>query len=169
MVATWTNNDGLRIVYGTDEATAGKAGAHNLLGTYHVLEAKVLYSDIGSSAAILDHNLVIPKNARIDKVEVVSTTLMDSSGNGAALNIGTIQKSSTTGAETELDYNGLVAALPEASMDPAGDYQVIDVNHTYKGAQLGTTLAVNGYLCFDYDTEAFTAGAILVRVFYRFL
>lgn len=169
MVATWTNSDGLRIVYGTDEATAGKAGAQNLLGTYHVLEAKIVFGDIASTGTILDHNLVIPKNARIDKVEVITTTAWDSAGDAFVLNVGTIQKSSTTGAETELDYDGLVAALPQASMDPAGDWATVDVNHTYKGAQIGTTLSVNGYLCFDYDTAAPTAGAAIVRVFYRFL
>lgn len=169
MVATWTNNDGLRIVYGADEGTAGRVGAHNLLGTYHIVTAKITYADFAATAAILDHQLVIPKNARIDKVEVVTTTAWDSAADNFVMNVGTIKKSATTGAESEQDYDGLVAALPQASMDPAGDYQTIDVNHTYKGALLGTTLAENGYLCFDYDTGAPTAGAAIVRVFYRFL
>lgn len=166
MVNAWMNNDGLYIKYGLSEGVTANGGQILDRGPYRMVELTLtgtaIVSSSASGAGIVHDTVVIPKNARIDKVEVVATTLMDSAGGNAVLNIGLIKLDRTT----EIDFDGLVAALPEASMDPAGDYQTIDVNHAKKGALIGTTTAFKGLLTADYDTEAFTAGVIKVRVFY---
>lgn len=166
MANTWMNGDNLYIKFGTAEGTVAVGGQYlQDTGAYRIVELTLTGTSLTTGAAIVHDTITIPKNARIDKVEVVATTLMDSSGNGAKLNVGLIKASDRT---TEVDYDGLVAALPEASMDPAGDYQTIDVNHSYKGALIGTTTAYKSLITADWDTEAFTAGVAKVRIFYYY-
>jgi hypothetical protein len=118
-------------------------------------------TDLGTTAAIQDYNVVVPKNARIEKVEVITQTAV-TSGGSATLNVGLKR----TDNSTELDYDGLVAALALASFNSAGETVALTVGSTSAGALIGTTLAYNGYLTVDYDTAAFTAGAIRVRVYF---
>lgn len=158
----WYNSDGLYIKFGTDEATVGKAGEYETDGPQRMVELTIsALTSLGTAAAIQDDHVVIPKNARIEKVEVITTTAATSSGS-AALNIGLARTDRTT----ELDYDGLVAALAKTAIDAAGETNVLTVGSTGAGALIGTTLSYNGLLTADYDTAAFTAGAIKVRVYY---
>jgi hypothetical protein len=163
MTVTWYNNDGLQVRYGTDEATASKAGAYNLLGKLHEVEISLTGTAISATAGtIVEDNLVIPKGARVHEVQVIAQTAC--TGPSAVLNVGLKR----TDRSTELDYDGLIAALPLTSLDAAGETTTLNVGSTYAGALLGTTLANNGQLCADYDTAAFTAGVIVVRIRYYF-
>jgi len=167
-MGTWKNNDGLYIKYGTDEvvpAVVGEvlAGA----GDLHEVEIDLVYTQIASASSpkILNDTVIIPDNAFIERVQVVTLTAWDSSGDTFVLNLGLIK----TDRSTEHDYNGLIAALPQASMDPAGEVQEIIIGHTYVGAKVGTVLADPGYITADYDTAAPTAGRSTIRIFYRML
>src|SRR3990167_8296456 len=163
MTNTWLNGDGLFIKYGTTEGAVGKGGQISDMGPYRILEFTVRYADVASATAtILDDNIFIPDNSFIAKVEVVTTTAWDSGGDAFVFNLGTVAYDRTT----EVDYNGLIAALPQGSMDPAGEWEVIDVEHTYKGAQVGTVIAQPTYVTVDYDTAAPTAGASKVRIYF---
>lgn len=159
----WYNNDGLYIKYGTeqDTPTVG-AGEYQTPGPQRMVELVIpAMTSLGTSAAIQHDTVTLPKNARIEKVEIVTTTAV-TSGGSAVLNIGL----SRTDRSTELDYDGLVAALALASFNAAGETYTITNGATGAGALVGTTLAYNGYLTADYDTASFTAGAIKVRIFY---
>lgn len=158
----WYNADGLYVKIGTEEATAGKAGSYRTTGPQQMVE--LFLSDmttVPASPAILDYNTVVPKNARIEKVEIITQTAV-TSGGSAVLNVGLFRTDTTT----ELDYNGLIAAVPIASFNAAGEVYTSTINDTYVGALVGTTLAYNGYLTVDYDTASFTAGAIRIRIYY---
>lgn len=159
----WYNSDGLYVKFGTEEATAGKAGGYNTLGPQQMVELFISdMTSVTATAAIQDYNIVIPKNARIEKVELITQTAVTDAGGTSVLNVG-LKK---TDNATELDYNGLLAALPLASFNAAGETYSAIVGATYAGALVGTTLSENGYLTVDYDTEAFTAGAVRIRIFY---
>lgn len=160
-MSIWTNSDGLRVVTGVDEATQAKAGEYKLCGNMHMVEAEFLATSLGTSAAVLDYNTVFPNGARIEKVEVVAETACTSAGS-AVLNVG-FQR---TDGSTELDYDGLVAALALTSIDADGDVVELIQGSTGHGALVGTTLAYDGVLTADYDTAAFTAGKLLVRVYF---
>lgn len=165
-MASWTNGDGLYIKYGPDEVKETKAGEYMTggIGGEHVIELDVDYTMLGTAAAILADNVVIPKNAFIDRVEIITTTAWDSSGDTFVFNLGTVRLDRTTLG----DENGLIAALPQASMDPAGEYADIKIGHTYVGAQVGTVLATPMLITGDYDTSAPTAGKSKIRVIYDF-
>ena len=160
-MGTWLNADGLYIKYGTDEAAYDNAGEYKTDGPLRLIELELSdMTQVGSSAAIFSDNALLQEGYRIEKVEIVTTTLV-TSGGAATLNIGLMR----TDRSTELDYDGLVVALPLASFNAAGETVTLTNGVTYAGALIGTTLAYNGHLTVDYDVAAFTAGAIKVRIY----
>jgi hypothetical protein len=165
-MGTWTNVDGLYIKYGPTEVKPTKGGEYMTGGVAgeHVIEFDLDYTMLGTAAAVVADNVVIPKNAFIDRVEVITTTAWDSASDNFVLNLGTVRLDRSTLG----DENGLIAALPQASMDPAGEYQDIKIGHTYVGVQVGTVLANPMLVTADYDTGAPTAGKSKIRIIYDF-
>jgi hypothetical protein len=108
--------------------------------------------------------VTLPKNAFIDRVEIITTEAWDSASDNFVLNLGVIRLDRTSSGVAQ----GLVAALPQASMDPAGEYQDIKIGHTYVGSLIGTVLTNPVLITGDYDTGAPTAGKSKVRVIYDF-
>lgn len=164
MANTWMNSDGLYLKTGTQEAVLSAGGAYRNDGNYHVVEVTIHdMTDLGTSAAILDDVTFVPKGARIEKVQLVTETAC-TSGGSAVLNVGLQRRDRST----ELDYDGLIAAAALSTFNAAGETLDLILGATGVGALVGTTLAYNGYLTADYDTAAFTAGKVVIRVYYRF-
>ena len=82
-------------------------------------------------------------------VEAVAT-----SGGAAALNVGLVRLDNTT----PIDVDGLVAAAALTTLDTLGE------KTAGAGALVGTVLTNPGKIVADYDTAAYTAGTVLVRV-----
>jgi hypothetical protein len=160
-MGTWTNSDGLRVLFGTDEAVTGKAGEYCTDGAERVVEVSIAVTPLTTSAVRQDEFVTLPAGAFITKVELVTLVAVTSSGSGV-LNVG-LQRLDRT---TELDYDGLIAALPVASFNAAGETVSLTEGVTYHGALIGTELAYPGYLTADYDTADFTAGTVRVRISY---
>lgn len=164
-MGTWLNRDGLYIKYDRNAAEHGKAGEFRNDGPYHVMEVVIDdLTELGTSPIILDDNATLPKNARIEKVELITETAVTSDGS-AVLNVGLIR----TDRSTELDYDGLIAAEAIADFNSAGETVTYTAGVSGGGALIGTTLANPGLLTADYDTAAFTAGKVVVRIYYRFI
>lgn len=163
MANTYMHGDGTYQKYGVAEATAGSAGEYSTLGPLRHIELTISdMTTLGTAAAIYDDNTWLPVGARIEKVTVINVTA--ATGATAVLNVG-LQREDRS---TQLDYDGLVAALPLASADAAGETVDLTVGSTYAGALIGTTLAYKGYLTADYDTAAYTAGKVIVRIYFSF-
>jgi hypothetical protein len=165
MSETWFNPDGLLVKFGRTQGEPGTAGGYAFPadGSQSVIELDLTLTDVVSTAGtILDgvDNIVIPNRARIEAVEVRAET--GAAGSGAVLNLGLIK----TDRSTELDFNGLLAALPQTSVATAGQTVVYDYANSYGGNLLGTTLTANGILVADYDTAAFTDGVLHIKIFY---
>lgn len=165
MATNWFNSDGLLVKFGTNEATAGKAGEFGeLIGNVHVVELRIsdLTTLTDSTQTVLDENVFIPKNARIEWVDVINTTA--ATGTNAVMDVGLIRRDQTT----ELDYDGLLADAPRTDWDALGETKHYMVGVTGAGALMGTVLTNSGYLVATYDTAAFTAGAIIIRIGFSF-
>lgn len=163
----WTNSDGLIVKFHRELGTVTKAGEFGTVsdGDQHVTELSIsAMTALGTSAAVQDQHVVLPSGARIEKVEIITTTAC-TSGGSAVLNIG-LQRLDRS---TELDYDGLVAALALASFNAAGETYTMTAGVTGAGALVGTALANAGVLTADYDTAAFTAGAIKVKIYWSAL
>jgi hypothetical protein len=166
MATNWFNSDGLLVKFGTNEATPGVAGEYGFLtdGNVHVLEVRLLtletLVDTASASAIVDENAWLPKNARIEWIDVLN---VEAAATGATLDLGLIRFDRVT----ELDYDGLLAAAPIADWNALGETKHYMVGVTGAGALMGTVLANPGYIVATYNT-AFTAGALEIRIGYSF-
>lgn len=165
MAQTWLNNDGLYIKFGNKRGDAGIAGsfAAPANGAQTVVEFDITLSSLTSSAAVIDDNVVLPQNARIEKVELLPIEAADSASDTAALNIGLIR----TDRSTSYDDDGLVDAAAQTEIDTVVEvatYTVGDAGSA--GALVGTVLAHNGLVTADYDTEAFTQGKVKVKIYF---
>jgi len=162
-MAWFDSTTGLNTKFGT-ELTTPQAGGEIMTQTdSREIEFSLTLTAAATGAAIPTgcDNIFFPTGVRIEQVEIIVDTAA-TSGGSAVLNIG-LQRLDRS---TELDYDGFVAAATLASMNAAGKKIVYNVGSTSAGALIGTTLANPGYLTFDYDTAAFTAGVIRVRVKY---
>lgn len=162
----WTNSDGLVVKLGVTEGTSGRSGQYSdPLGGQHIVEFAINLVDVvvTDGGTIVDYHTKIPKGATIEKVEV--ETLVAVTGTNAVLNVGLMKSSDLT---TELDWNGLgtAAGLTQTAMAAKGTILRYEKGTSNAGALVGTTLTENGILTADYDTAAFTAGRIAVRIYY---
>lgn len=157
---SWMNDDGLYLKYGTEKATANIGGEYRTNTSLREVELKITLTDLTATETILSDQVFIPAGARIQEVEVVTHT---AAATGTAIDLGLIRTDRTT----ELDYDGLLAACPTASMNAAGEKTIFSDNTTYDGALVGTTLANTGYVSASRtDATAFTAGVIYVKIRY---
>lgn len=159
-MAATINADGLALKYGTDRATVGRGGEYVTVGATRELELKLTLTDLTEAETILSDAAVLPAGARIQEVEIVTNT---AAATGVAIDVGLIRQDRTT----EIDYDGLLAAFPTASMNAAGEKVVISDNTTYDGALVGTTLVYPSYISASRTTAtAFTAGSVYLRIRY---
>jgi hypothetical protein len=161
MVQSWLNADGLYLKYGVDKATATTAGEYRKDGALREMEFKITLTGLATGSTILADTTQLPKNMRIEEVEIVAETAA-TSGGSAALNIGLIREDRTT----TYDADGLVAALALTAIDADGEKTVLRVGSTGAGTLIGETLANTGLLVADYDTAAYDTGVIVVRIRY---
>lgn len=166
-MGTWHNPDGLFIKYGPTEIEVTKGG--EILegaGDQHFVEFDLDYTFIDDSAdpQIVSDNVIVPKGAIVWKIEIITETPWDSSGDNFVLNMGTVRLDRTTA----IDANGYLAALPQADMGTAGEVQEVIVGHTYAGADIGvvTDATYPGLITVDYDTAAPTAGKSRFKLWY---
>ena len=160
-MSNWMNSDGLNVKFGTTEGAAGAGGEPLEFGGLHKVEVEINGTDIGSTAALVDRHTIVPSGARIEKVEVVAETAF-TSGGAATLDVGLVDQDEST----EIDDDGLVAALALSSIDADGDVVELVQGSTGHGALVGTTLSNAGYISVHYGTAAYTAGRAVIRVFY---
>lgn len=154
--------DGLYQKYGTNAGISANGGELRTAADFKEVELTLTLTDVGSGSTIINDQVVIPKNARIQEVEVLCHTAADSASDTATLNLGLIG----TNRSSTIDADGLLATYDQSRMDGAGEKNVVILAGTDAGALIGTTLAAAGLVVADYDTEAFTAGVIKIRIRY---
>lgn len=165
-MATWTNSDGLFINLGVTEATLGKGGSYeDYVGGSQCIEFVVQYTDVPlTTPTIIDQMVTLPSGVILESVELIAETAV-TSGGAATIDFG-LQRLDRT---TELDYNGIVAALAITALNAAGKRVVIQNGSTGAGALFNGTATSNaGVFTFNALTAALTAGKIRVKLyFYR--
>ena len=160
-MGTWLDNDGLYHKYGTTKTTANVAGEFQTLGALREIEVKLDLTTLTSSAVIISDVTFFPK-MRIEEVVIEVQTAATSSGTGT-LDVGLIKTDRTT----EIDYNGLIAAETTADLDTAGKKITYIYGTSKAGALIGTTTTSVGHITANYNTGAFQAGVVYIRIRYR--
>jgi hypothetical protein len=161
----WLNPDGLYLKTGTDEGVAGIAGtfADPVAGA-HVTEITGLdLTTLTTSPVVIEDGFMLPKDAVIQKVDVIATTA-GTSGGSATFDLGLIRSDRTT----ELDYNGILAAVALTDVDALGE------THSYTGHSVSNGIGAlgavelpnDGYLTANYTTAAFETGIVTIRIYW---
>ena len=166
-MGTWQNSDGLRVKFGTDEATSTHPAGSYCLGDEQVCEVVIDLTELTATETVLNDAAWVPANAHITKVEVVTLV---AAATGTAIDVGFIDQDYST----EIDYNGLLAAYVTATMNAVGETNVLyevgsspTTGLTTMGALVGQELTNTGYISASRtDATAFTAGKIRLKVYY---
>lgn len=155
------NADNLYLKFGTEKATPLIGGEYVTTGSIREVELTVDLTALTATETPLSDVVMIPAGVRITEVEVVTHT---AAATGTAIDLGLIRNSDRS---TEVDYDGLLAAFPTASMDAAGETNSVVLGHTYVGALVGTTTSYTSLISASRTTgTAFTAGVIVVKIRY---
>jgi hypothetical protein len=157
----WLNADGLYIKYGTNEAQPGIAGeVSESAGPVRILEMRISpLTSLTAADVVQEQNLYLPKNTRIEYVEVMNTVAA-TSGGAATLSVGLVRSDQVT----LIAAGGLINAAPFTDFDVLGETKRYSVGVTGAGTLIGTTTANPGLITAKFGTAAFTAGAITIRI-----
>ena len=134
----WVNPDGLRVRFpGDDRAVHG--GEYPGAGTLRTIEVEFDFADIGTSATVLDYNIIIPSNSTIQEVVVIAETAATAA---TSFDFGLTRLDGTT----ELDNDGLVNDILLANLNVNGEQTTMTAGTTFAGALIGTELTRAGLL-----------------------
>ena len=164
-MATWMNNDGLYLKYGTTKAVPNTGGDYVSYGNNREAEFTLNLTNLGSTSAIQNDTFFFPANTFIEEVQIVAETPA-TSGGSATLSVG-LYKSDRS---TALSETALVSALALTAIDGQGEKTVLTLGSTGAGAYVGTNTGTDTggyYISAKYGTAAFTAGVIKLRVKYH--
>lgn len=154
----WTNADGL-LVYFSGESRSVDGGEYPGAGANRTIEVEFnaagLSTTAGTPTLIGKPWIIVPRNSVIESVEIISETAFVG---GTSINVG-LQRFNGT----ELDHDGLVAALPIANLNVNGEKNVLTAGVTNAGALVGTETLYPGYIDV-YAAGTFTAGRGVLRV-----
>lgn len=158
----WHNDDELYIKFGVNEATVSVAGGRPKHGQDYTVEFDIAdLTTLADTNAIINSNIKLPDGALIKKITIINTTAA-TSGGSAVLDVGTIDNDRASNGNDD----SLLAAVPLASFNTIGELSEYVVGTTYAGALVGTILTKDVYITVGYDTAAFTAGALKIRIEY---
>lgn len=161
----WINSDGLKVYFDTDKARAQRGGEYSVLtGGKHVVEVVIDLTTLSTTnQTIVVDNVIIPNGALIDTVTFYATVAATSSGNGT-IDLGLVDQDFST----EIDFNGILAAVAKTTVDNIGEMNTVTQGTTGAGALFGTKLTNSGYIVANLNTAAYQTGKVVFRIFYSF-
>jgi hypothetical protein len=162
-MSTWQNNDGLFVKFGTREATPSKVGDVKTFGPLQTLELTLTMTELTDTNAIISDAAKLPKNVLIQSIELLPTVAI-TSGGSAVLDIGLIDNDRSSNH----DDDALIAAHAIASHNAVGEWTNIILGGTGAGVQFGVVTTKNTYITAGFDTAAYTAGKLKIRINYLF-
>lgn len=166
---SWMNSDKLLVKFNKEVGTVTTGGARAFPGNggLTIVEFDLTLVNLvtagSTGGAILFDNIIIPAKARFEKVEIVCTTIADSTSDTAKLNLGLTKLDRTT----EGDWDGILDSVAQADADVVNELKTVTVvTSGAGGALMGAPAAYPGYLSAYWETEAFTVGVWKVRLYY---
>lgn len=160
----YLDNSGLYTKIGPETAVVSTGGEYKTYGELREIELKLNLATAGAIATpvIVNDNIFFPKGVVIQEVEYYTDV---ASVTGSTFDLGLV----ATDRVTEIDFNGILAAVTLAATSGAnvGIKTVVVKGGTFAGALVGgAALASVGYICMNFNTTAFTAGTVRIRIRY---
>ena len=147
---TYTNNDGLKIRFGLDQAEEQREGAPRQAGSTLEYEFDVdtaRMAAFGTNQVLNKVPTVALPSGMLLKSAILTTITPFTSAGAMTLSIGTCGQDGT-----ELDNDGIDAAIALTAIDAVGETVTCD------GALIGTVLAADSYLTLLVNVADPTAG-----------
>lgn len=156
----WSNSDGLYVRFGTERTEKAKVAEYTTDGPGRLVELHVPAGDyplIAAGAVIQSREVVLPKGAVVESVEILSTTdVVSATG---VVNVGTVDADDGT---SNADVDGLVVAATATEIN-AGGTNVAG----WVGAHVsGAAFTQSKFLTLEVDTDEVDSGEFTVRVVY---
>jgi hypothetical protein len=158
----WMDNTGLYQKYGTEQTVTSTGGEYKTFGEHREIELRIDLTTLTEAETIINDNIFFPVGCKIESVQIYTET---AAATGAAIDLGFVRTDRTT----EIDYDGVLAAVATATMTVGSTQQLIK-GSTGVGALItnGTALTNVGQItCSRTTATAFTAGVIKVRIRYE--
>jgi|SwirhisoilCB3_FD_contig_111_664941_length_8816_multi_4_in_0_out_0_3 acetaldehyde dehydrogenase (acetylating) len=162
----YLDSSGLYVKTGLEQTVPLTGGDYRTYGELREIELNLDLTKaplLSAGPIIVNDQIFFEKNMVVQEVEIYTTTA--ATGSTATLDIGLI----AVDRATEIDFNGFIAALAQSStnLSTAGNKTVYTKGSTGAGALIGgSAVGTSGYICMNYNTAAFTAGNIKVRIRY---
>lgn len=155
----WLDNTGLYQKYGTEQTVPNNDGEYKVFGELREIEFAIDLTTLTEGEVIQSDQVFFPIGMKLEQVEIFVDT---AAATGVAIDMGFMQ----TNRSSEIDADGILAALPTASMT-LGAKLTLKAGDTYAGARVGGTNGTVAYVtCSRTTATAFTAGKIRVRLKY---
>lgn len=161
-MAIWWNNDGLPVSFPSDTGKVGNGGEYSTLGLFRVDDIEINLADLTETETV-QSKLVFPKGKVLARVDVIADA---AAATGVAIDVGLVRINKNA---TEIDYDGILAAFPTASMDAVGETNNLTKGSSYAGALVGTVASASypGWISASRTTStAFTAGRIRLLLYW---
>lgn len=162
----YMDQSGLYVKTGLEQTVPLTGGSYRTYGELREVEIVLDLTKaplLSAGPLIVNDEIFFPTSVIVQEVEIYTNTA--ATGSTATLDIGLMN----VDRSTEIDFNGFIAALAQSStnLSTAGNKTVYTKGSTGAGALIGgSAIATSGYICMNYNTAAFTAGNIRVRIRY---
>jgi hypothetical protein len=156
---TWTNNDGLQILFGNEKGKRSVVGTPSTMGEVKTINVELDHSRFAAAGTATE--IDVNKEGKIPSGAIIVGATLDvteafTSGGAATLTIGTREADGTV-----IDADGIDATIALAALNAVGKHVACD------GAQVnGAALAANAHLQVTVGTAAYTAGRAKLQVNY---
>lgn len=159
----WNDPDGLTRIYGADKAIPTTTGEFDTCGPVKVIEINFDYTNlpaVGSNSVLVDtgQRFRLPSGARVEKVEIRSSSDFDSTSDDMTLNVGTIDLDGSSNAVVD----SLVVAATQTELNAGGE----NVAGWVGAAVGGAALTSSKLLTWEVDAHAASAGTGVIRIYY---
>jgi len=168
-MATWNNNDGLIVYYGSDEAALAVGGEYKTFGLERIEEFELNLVNLTEVEAVVGR-IIFPKGKVLSKVVVITDAV---AATGVAIDIGVISREASPSVNSP---QGILAAFPTASMSSLGettefweDTSIPLASAAFGGALIGTVVSPDADVPVNITASrttatAFTTGYIKVQL-----
>lgn len=160
----WTNPDGLRVYFGTNEAKVVREGAFEDLdsGGSHVTEVIIdmtTLPTVASGDIQIQGETLIPKGAFLERVEVLVTK--ETTTASGTLSVGLVKQDRVT----TISNTGILNALATVGDGTdLGENTSLTKGSTGVGVLIGTVTAFTGLITASAGTADFTTGVVRLRI-----
>lgn len=159
----YLDNSGLYIKIGPEVAVPQVGGEYKTYAELREIELtlNLTATSVIITPVIMSDTIFFPKNVQVQEVELYTSTLV--AGATGTLNVGLVGTDRTT----VIDAAAFLSAFPLGS-SAQGTKTLVVKGSAGAGTYItaGTVSPTIGYITADWDTAAFTAGTIKIRIRY---